>query len=117
HGLAVFAALAAAEGLPAAAVRLAGASAALTRQTGITIQQHIERGRNQRWLTTARQVLGEEVAAEAWASGYQMRMERAIAYALAPYDPVAARVTTPAKPPRGQASDKLTPREREVASL
>ena len=117
HGLAVFATLAAAEGLPAAAVRLAGASAALTRQTGITIQQPIERRRNERWLAPARQALGEEVAAEAWARGYQMRLEQAIAYALAPHEPVAAIVTTSAKPPRGQASDKLTPREREVASL
>jgi DNA-binding CsgD family transcriptional regulator/tetratricopeptide (TPR) repeat protein len=117
HGLTVFAALAAAEGLPATALRLAGASAALIQQTGITIQQHIERRRNERWLTTARQALGEEVAAEAWASGYQMRLEQAIAYALAPHEPAASKVGTRAKPPRGQASDKLTPREREVASL
>ena len=115
-GLAEFAALAAAEGRPASALRLAGASAAVTQQTGVPIKP-TERVRYERWLAAARQALGEEVAAEAWAEGYEMRLEQAIAYALALYEPAPAIVSTPAKPPPGQASDKLTPREREVAAL
>jgi non-specific serine/threonine protein kinase len=116
QGLAEFAALAAAEGRPASALRLAGATAAVTQQTGIPIQ-HTERVRYERWLATARQALGEEVAAEALAEGSQMRLEQAIAYALAPYEPAAATDSAPAVPQHYKASGNLTPREREVAAL
>jgi non-specific serine/threonine protein kinase len=116
HALAEFACLAAAEGLPAAALHLAGAAAGLTQQTGIPIQ-YTERGRYERWLAAARQALGEEVAAEAWAEGYQMRLEQAVAYALAPRESVAAAATTATGPRPAQPSDQLTPREREVAAL
>jgi DNA-binding CsgD family transcriptional regulator len=114
--LAEFAALAAAEGLPASAVRLAGATARLTQQTGIPVQ-HSERVRYERWLATARQELGEELAAEALAEGSQMRLEQAIAYALAPYEPAAATDRAPAAQQRRMAPDNLTPRQLEVAVL
>src|SRR5207253_2770210 len=68
HVLAEFAALAAAEGLSVAALRLAGATAALSQRTGIPLS-HSERWRHERWLTTARQSLGEQGAAVAWAQG------------------------------------------------
>jgi hypothetical protein len=102
HGLAVFAALAAAEGLPPAALRLAGAAAAVTRRTGISID-HTERGRYERWLASARQVLGEEVAAEAWARGYQMRLEHAIAWACRSMSRAAAIISNARKATAGPA--------------
>jgi tetratricopeptide (TPR) repeat protein len=83
HVLAEFTCLAAAEGLPAAAVRLSGATAALVQRTGILVQ-HSERGRYERWLATARLALGENAAAAAWAEGQKMRLDQALAYALAP---------------------------------
>jgi len=111
--LAAFAALAAAEGLPASALRLAGATARLTQQTGIPIQ-HSERVRYERWLAVAQQDLGEDVTAAGWTEGYQMRLDQAIAYVLAPRAPAAGAVSTPAKPRPAQASDQLTLRQREV---
>jgi tetratricopeptide (TPR) repeat protein len=68
HALAEFASLAAAEGLPVCALRLAGAAAALTQTTSILVQ-HTERGRYERWLATARHAVGEDVAAATWADG------------------------------------------------
>jgi predicted ATPase/DNA-binding CsgD family transcriptional regulator len=116
HGLAMFAALAAAERLPAAALRLAGATTTLTHRTGILVQ-HSDSGRYERWLASARQALSEEVAAAAWAEGQQMRLDQAIAYALAPSQPVTATAGTPAASRRAQTSDQLTQRQREVAAL
>jgi len=114
HALAEFACLAAAEGLPAAALRLAGAAAGLTQQTGIPIQ-YTERLRYERWLAVARHALGEEVAAAAWAEGNHMRLDQAIACALAPHEPEAALTAT--EPLPAQPANRLTPREREVAAL
>jgi non-specific serine/threonine protein kinase len=68
-------------------------------------------------MGTARQALGQEVAAAAWAEGHQMHLDQAIAYALAPRGPVAGAVSPPAEPRPTQASDQLTPRQREVAAL
>jgi DNA-binding CsgD family transcriptional regulator len=116
HALAEFATLAAAQGLPEAALRLAGATAALTQRTGIVVQPN-ERRRYDRWLATARQALGEEVAAAAWAEGQQMRLGQAVAYAQAPGEPAAATVRASAQPQHDQAYDQLTPRQREVATL
>jgi non-specific serine/threonine protein kinase len=116
HALAEFAAVAAAESLSEAALRLAGAAAALSQKTGIVVQ-HSERWRYERWLATARQALGKEAAAAAWAEGQQMRLDQAIAYALAPGEPVVAATGTPTEPRVNTSSDLLTPREREVATL
>ena len=114
HRLAEFACLAAAEGLPAAAVRLAGASAALIQQTGIALQ-HSERGRYERWLATARQALGDAAAAIAWAEGQQMRLDQAIAHAVAPHELEIGGEPVEPQPDRG--SSTLTQRQREVAVL
>jgi predicted ATPase/DNA-binding CsgD family transcriptional regulator len=114
HMLAEFAVLAAAEGLPTSALRLAGVTARLTQQTGIPVQ-HSERGRYERWLASARQTLGEEVAAAAWAEGQQMHLDQAIAYALSPGEVVATTARPPSVHMAGKPSDPLTPREREVA--
>jgi len=114
--LAAFASLAAAEGLPARALRLAGASAALTQRTGLRVQ-HIQREKYERWLVTARQALSEQVAAAAWAEGQATQLEQAIGYALATREPVAATAGTGAEPPPAYGSDQLTVRQREVAAL
>jgi DNA-binding CsgD family transcriptional regulator len=113
HGLAEFACLAAAEGRPAAALRLAGASAAFTQRTGIIVQP-TERTRYERWLGQARQALGEHVAETAWAEGQRMQLAQAIAYALEPHEPVA--VNTAAQP-TSRVGIQLTERQREVAAL
>jgi non-specific serine/threonine protein kinase len=114
HALAEFSSLAAAEGLPTAALRLAGATAALTQRTGIVVQ-HSELGRYERWLATARQALSEEVAAAAWAEGYQMPLDQALAFARRPHEVVAATKRTEPRP--AQTVGQLTPRQREVAAL
>src|SRR5579859_2683398 len=116
HALAEFAALAAAEGFPACALRLGGATAALTQKTGILVQ-HSERGRHSRWLATPRQALPEHVAAAVWAEGREMRLDQAIAHALAPCELVAAAASTATEPRPAQPSGQLTAREREVAAL
>jgi predicted ATPase/DNA-binding CsgD family transcriptional regulator len=114
HGLAEFACLAAAEGRPAAALRLAGATAALTQQTGIIVQP-TERGRYEHWLAQARQALGEDAAEAAWAEGQRMRLEQALAYALAPHEAVG--VSAAAERSAAPAGTELTQRQREVAAL
>jgi non-specific serine/threonine protein kinase len=116
HALAEFAALAAAERLPEAALRLEGATAALTQRTGIVVQPH-ERRRCDPWLATARQALGDEAAAAAWEDGRQMRLAEAIGYAQSPHE--LAAVTCPAspQPEHHQTREQLTPRQREVAAL
>jgi non-specific serine/threonine protein kinase len=116
HMLAEFAALAAAEGMPTAALRLAGATAGLTQKTGILVQ-HSERGRYERWLAAARQALGEDVAAAAWAEGQQLLLDQAIACALAPRRPLVSAANTHATSPAAQACVQLTPRQCEVAAL
>lgn len=116
HALAEFAVLAAAEGLPAAAMRLAGAAAALTERTGIPIQ-YTERGRYEHWLASSRVALGEDRAAAAWAEGQKMRLDRALAYALAPGESVVCADSAPSKPRYAHTADRLTLRERDVAAL
>jgi predicted ATPase/DNA-binding CsgD family transcriptional regulator/Tfp pilus assembly protein PilF len=114
HMLAEFSALAAAEGLSTSALRLAAATDSLTQKTGLIVQ-HSERGRFERWLAAAQQAVGEEAAAAAWIEGYQMRLDQAIAYALAPRE--AGTVGIAADLKVAQTSHQLTPRQREVAAL
>jgi non-specific serine/threonine protein kinase len=116
HGLAELSVLAAAEGLRAAAVRLAGATAALIERTGIPVQ-HSERGRYEHWLARSREALGEPAAAAAWAEGQKMRLEQALAYALAPHEPMDFADSPPAGPRAAHTANILTLREREVAAL
>jgi non-specific serine/threonine protein kinase len=116
HGLAAFAALAAAERMPSAALRLAGATTALTRRTGIAVQ-HSDRWRNERWLPAARQLLGEETAMAAWAEGQAMQLDQAIAYALSPGEPVPATRSRRAAGAAEQQGAELTSREWEITAL
>src|SRR5262252_6742603 len=109
-------ALAAAEGLSTSALLLAAATDSLTQKTGLIVQ-HSERGRFERWLAAAQLAVGEEAAAAAWMEGYQMRLDQAIAYALAPREAVAGMVGIAAHPQVVQTSLQLTPRQREVAAL
>jgi predicted ATPase/DNA-binding CsgD family transcriptional regulator len=114
HMLAEFSALAAAEGLSTSALRLAAATDSLTQRTGLIVQ-HSERGRFERWLAAAQQAVGEEAAATAWMEGYQMRLDQAIAYALAPHEVGSVRIAADRQVV--QTSHQLTPRQREVAAL
>jgi predicted ATPase/DNA-binding CsgD family transcriptional regulator/Tfp pilus assembly protein PilF/DNA-binding XRE family transcriptional regulator len=116
HALAEFAVLAAAEGLPVSAARLAGATIALTERTGIPIQPS-ERGRYERWLAAARQAAGEDIAVAAWVTGHDMPLEQAIEYALAPREPWTPPVASAAQPRLARTADQLTLRQREVAAL
>jgi non-specific serine/threonine protein kinase len=116
YQLAAFSALAAAEGQERAAVCLAGATAALMERTGIQIQP-TDRRRYERWLATAWKALGEDAAAAAWADGHEMRLDQAIAYAQAPWEPAAGTSSATADLQSAQAADRLTLRQREVAVL
>jgi non-specific serine/threonine protein kinase len=88
----------------------------VTQQTGVPIQP-TERVRYERWLAAARQALPETVAASAWAEGQEMRLDQAIAHALAPGELVAAAASTATEPRPALPSGQLTAREREVAAL
>jgi tetratricopeptide (TPR) repeat protein len=79
--LAALACLAAAEGEPARALRLAGAAAAPGAAGGAALQP-TERQRLERWLAGARRAVGDEAAATAWAEGQAMSLEQAVAGAL-----------------------------------
>ena len=116
HGLAMFAALAAAEGQPSVALRLAGATTVMSQRTGILIQ-HSDRGRYECWLATARRAVDEVVAAAAWAEGQQLRLDQAVAYALAPREPAASASNSLAEKRSAPNSHELTLRQREVAAL
>jgi hypothetical protein len=73
--------LAAAEGHAARAVRLAGAAAALREQIGPGLDVR-ESAAQERQVEAARQTLGVEAAAAAWAEGWAMTLEQASAYAV-----------------------------------
>jgi DNA-binding CsgD family transcriptional regulator len=116
YELAGFSALAAAEGQPQAALRLAGAIAALTEGTGIQIQP-TDRLRYERQLAYARHALDEDSAEAAWTEGHAMGLDQAVAYALAPQEPPGASANAPAKPRPDRTCGQLTPRQQEVAAL
>ena len=112
------AALAAAQGEPARALRLAGAARALRDTLGWSPRPSVQRETTE-WLRPAREALGEAAAAAAWAEGRELSMEEAVACALAP--PAApepgAAATAAAGRIRGEHPAALTRREREVAAL
>lgn len=110
----VLACVAAAEGKPERAMRLAGAAAALRTASARTIPQARVIEREAR-LEPARRALSVETAAAAWAEGATMSLEQAIAYALEPAAEAAR--ASPARAHKGLPTDPLTPREREVAIL
>jgi predicted ATPase/DNA-binding CsgD family transcriptional regulator len=105
-----FAAVAAAQGQPERAVRLAGAATALHQAGGGAIELVKPRG-SAAWLDDARRALGDAAAASAWASGLSLSVDDAIDEALA---------DAPSAPTRTMPSRRempLTPREQEVARL
>ena len=81
HALAALASLAAAEGTPERALRLAGATAELTHRTGILVQPS-EGGRYERWVATASEAVGANAATAAWAEGRAMSLDDALSYGL-----------------------------------
>jgi predicted ATPase/DNA-binding CsgD family transcriptional regulator len=97
-----FARLAAAQGQPERAVRLAGAAFALQSSASLVMPDSLNRY-VQTWLSQARAALGSR-ASEVWASGQRLSVEEATAYASSPDEP-------------GPESSPLSRREREVAAL
>ena len=112
RGLEGFAVLAAVEGQPERALRLAGAADAVRLLTGLVLTKG-EIERHGRLLEPARRSLGEAAAATSWEAGRAMSVDEAIAYALAT---MPTQVEPTARRPAQQGSG-LTPREREVAAL
>jgi len=101
------AAVAAPEGDPLRAVRLAGAASALEEHAGIWAFPPI-RARHERWQQTAERGLDPTRRAAAWQEGRGMTIEETIAHALEP----------PSERPDGAATrDALSSREREVLEL
>ena len=81
HALAALTGLAAAEGRPERAVRLAGAAEALCDAARATLQPS-ERGAFEAGLAAARAALPGDIADRAWAEGRSMTIEQAIVEAL-----------------------------------
>jgi len=81
YSLIAFAGLAAAEGRPERAMRLAGAATGLADAFGIRLAPTYRRGFERR-LTAARQGLSAEAAATAWARGRALTLDQAVAGAL-----------------------------------
>jgi len=96
------------------ALRLAGSAAALREALRAPSRPPI-RAMLDRHLARARAMLGEASSASAWATGYAMPLEQAIADAFQSAQPDLARQ----EPTGGSAPahTALTPREREVAAL
>jgi DNA-binding NarL/FixJ family response regulator len=107
--------IASAQGRADRAARLYGAADALREATGTTLRgdRHARRARR---LGALRAVLGEAGMDLAWAEGRALSLEQSVALALAE-DAADASPTVAAPPAPRAPSDRLTPREREVALL
>lgn len=106
-GLELFAGLAASEGQPTRALRLAGAAEAAREARGHVVEPPFG-AKLQSWLDPARENLGPVAAAAAWEGGRKMATADAIDYALGS-GKTAQRAVTSAK--------GLTRREWEIAVL
>jgi hypothetical protein len=82
HALALLASLAAAEGRVVEAIRVAAATTALSEQSGCPVAPFY-RGGFERRLALSRQAVDPDIAAAAWADGWAMSQEQAVAAALA----------------------------------
>jgi DNA-binding CsgD family transcriptional regulator len=114
-----FAVVAAAQGDPQRACRLAGAAAAAGKGHGgwMGIHGDYYQSRLERWLALRRPVLDAGDAAAAQAEGQAMPLAEAVAYALADEAPEPSAAVE-AKPQRGERlPGGLTPREAEVLRL
>ena len=96
--------VAAVRSLPARALRLAAAAAALEALVGPALSGSGSH-RSDRWLVDARRAAGGKLASEAWADGSSMTLEQAIRYALGDASPKSGNV------------GPLSARERSVAKL
>jgi hypothetical protein len=83
HALDGFASVAATHRQGARALRLAGVAARLRESIGARLSP-AEQESLQRKLLLARQLLGEDAGAAAWAAGRAMSEEQALAYAVGP---------------------------------
>src|SRR5262249_25651469 len=77
------AAVEAMQGRPDRATRLLGAAATLREAMGFTPGPD-DQARAERVVAAARQALGEEAFASAWAAGHTLALEQAISLALEP---------------------------------
>ena len=107
--------LAAAEGRPAQALRLAGAAERLVEAAGVPAGR-LDLADAAGRLAACRAAVGEAAAAAAWAAGRALTPEQAVAEALADLEALAGE--TPATPPAAAGgAGALTAREAEVAAL
>ena len=83
-----FAALAARQSRPKAALELAGAAAALREAIGVQ-RSPLRRDLLDRWLPALQMGVGEDVCARTWAAGQAMTMEQATALSLGMHESVA----------------------------
>src|SRR5204863_7290197 len=102
--------VAAADGQPAAAVRLLGAAAAMRERAGADLYPYETSG-HERAQATARAALDEATFAAAWSEGQTMTPDQVIAFAL--------NVSHSAGParlgPRTDGAHPLTARECEIS--
>jgi predicted ATPase/DNA-binding CsgD family transcriptional regulator len=128
--LEVLAMLARAQDQPVQAARLFGTAEAALEEIGSSMQPS-QNPRYETYVAEIRDQLGEDTFAAAWAEGRAMRLEDAIASALAPEPPAELAAAQPPRQPadpRGAARSRtptsaqatpnaLTRREQEVAAL
>jgi DNA-binding CsgD family transcriptional regulator len=107
-----FAALAAAQSMPEAALQLAGAAAALREAIGAR-QFPLRRDLLQSWLSVMRHRVAEDVYARNWAAGRKLTIQEAIALALA-LEPSRSADSPTSAPQRGAGRAGLTARDLEV---
>jgi DNA-binding CsgD family transcriptional regulator len=121
-GVSGMAGIAALRGDPFRSARLMGASEALRERIGFTIKS-LSKARYdyEKYLARVRGALGEAALGAAFSEGRAMSPEQAIEYALSEgeeREPTTTRVTAPEQqPPADEPTERLTPREREVALL
>jgi non-specific serine/threonine protein kinase len=109
-----FAGLAAVQGQPDRALRLAGAAAAVREVIGSPLSP-IDQAQLEGRLASARQALGEATTAATWAAGQALSLAQAVVYALTEAaEPVAAVLD---RKPRRAYPAGLTVREVEVLRL
>jgi predicted ATPase/DNA-binding CsgD family transcriptional regulator len=115
HGLANFAALAAAQGHHARAARLFGAAEAIQEAIGNLLKEP-ERTFYERAVAVARDGLDQRTFASSWTAGRALRLEDAVSEALAA--PIASGGRDPQSAARrSTAAYSLTARELEVLPL
>jgi DNA-binding CsgD family transcriptional regulator len=101
----------AAKGRTESAVRLFAAAEAVQTRIGLTLAPAL-RAKNERALAAAKEALGKEAFAAAWAAGGDLPLEQAVAEARSVADDAGH-----ADPDPSSAASGLSPREREVLGL